>query len=82
MKKLFSILLCSVVIMAVGCAKEEDGFSSIIFFIGDVKINNAEAEIGKVILQNDVITTGGDSSCDIKIGGSIVRIKEKSKMLI
>ena len=37
---------------------------------------------GDVLKENDIITTGIMSSCDIRIGDSIIRIKEKSKVLI
>ena len=81
MKKLFCTTLCLVLIVVFGCVKEsEDDYSTIIFYIGEVKKNNKDAEIGDIILQNDLISTGVQSSCDIKIGGSIIRVKEKSNV--
>lgn len=81
MKKLFCTTLCLVLIVVFGCVKEaEDDYSMIIFYIGEVKKNNKDAEIGDIILQNDLISTGIQSSCDIKIGGSIIRVKEKSNV--
>ena len=81
MNKLFLAILCLVLIIPSGCIKEtKEEYSTIIFYIGDVKKNNNTAEIGEVILQNDVISTGLQSSCDIKIGGSIIRVKEKSNV--
>ncbi len=76
-----SLILCLLFIAPFGCAKESgDDYSTIIFYIGDVKKNNKPADIGEIILQNDVIATGLQSSCDIKIGGSIIRVKEKSNV--
>jgi hypothetical protein len=81
MNKLLLAILCLLLITPSGCVKEsEDDYSTIIFYIGDVKKNSKEAEIGDIILQNDIITTGLQSSCDIKIGGSIIRVKEKSNV--
>ena len=81
MNKLFLAILCLMLIIPAGCIKEsKEDYSSIIFYIGDVKKNNIAAEIGEIILQNDAISTGVQSSCDIKIGGSIIRIKEKSNV--
>ncbi len=82
MYRIFSLILCSISLLTIGCSTAQEDYSTIIFFIGDVKKNNAEAEIGGIVNPNDTITTGAQSSCDIKIGGSIVRIKEKSKMII
>jgi hypothetical protein len=81
MNKLLLSILCLILIAQFECVKESgDDYSSIIFYIGDVKKNSKEAEIGDIILQNDIITTGLQSSCDIKIGGSIIRVKEKSNV--
>jgi hypothetical protein len=59
-----------------------DDYSKIIFFIGDVKKNNVPVEIGDIILQNDIILTGKLSSCDIKFGGSFLRVKEDTKIVL
>jgi hypothetical protein len=81
MNKLLVSLLCLIVVSPFMCVKEsEDDYSTIIFYIGEVKKNNIAAEIGDIILQNDIISTGIQSSCDIKIGGSIIRVKEKSNV--
>ncbi len=83
MYKLVCFSLCLIFITVIGCVKEaEDDYSIIMFYIGDVKKNNKEIEIGDTILQNDIITTGVQSTCDIKIGGSIIRVKEKSSMIL
>lgn len=81
MKIVLIFLLCLIFAVPFGCVKEsEDDYSTIIFYIGDVKKNSKTAEIGDIIMQNDIITTGIQSSCDIKIGGSIIRVKEKSNV--
>jgi hypothetical protein len=81
MNKLLISLLCLILMSPFMCVKEsEDDYSAIIFYIGEVKKNNKAAEIGDIILQNDIISTGIQSSCDIKIGGSIIRVKEKSNV--
>lgn len=55
-------------------------YATISFFIGDVNKNGSSVAIGDPVSENDSISTGPQSSCDVKIGGSIIRIKEKSKM--
>ena len=69
-------------IYSIGCSSTEDEYASVIFFIGDVKKNNTEIDIGEIIAENDILTTGDISSCDVKIGGSFIRIKEKSSLSI
>ena len=55
---------------ALGCVKEKgDEHSTIIFMIGEVTKNNAAAQIGDPVNERDMIQTGADSFCDIKIGG-------------
>ncbi|MFH0977292.1 MAG: FecR family protein [Spirochaetota bacterium] len=81
MNKYAYSFICLTLILIFGCTKETvEDYSSIIFYIGDVKKNSKEVEIGDIIMQNDIISTGAQSSCDIKIGGSIIRIKEKSNI--
>jgi hypothetical protein len=81
MYKLISSGLCLIFITGFGCVKvSEDDYSIVMFYIGDVKKNNTEIEIGDQILQNDIIATGAQSTCDLKIGGSIVRVKEKTSV--
>lgn len=81
MQKTGSIILIAILSLSLSCLKQaEDDYSSIMFYIGDVKKNNQLVEIGEIILENDIIATGKQSSCDIKIGGSIIRVKEKSKI--
>jgi hypothetical protein len=81
--KRYGILLASVLLFIwSGCGKGEDEYAVVNFFIGDVKKNNAEIDIGEIIKEKDVLTTGNQSSCDIKIGNSIIRVKENSRVLI
>jgi len=84
MKNKVLLLLCCTLIVALSCSqfKQEDDFATITFYIGDVKKNTQEARIGEILKENDKIVTGINSTCDIKIGDSIIRIKEKSVMLI
>jgi hypothetical protein len=60
--------------------REPEKKYTITFFIGDVKKNNAPIAIGDAINEKDIITTGGSSSCDVRLGGSLIRIKEKTSM--
>jgi hypothetical protein len=52
----------------------------ITFMIGDVTRNNAAAQIGDIIKEKDVIQTGSESFCDIKVGDSLIRVKQKTKV--
>ncbi len=83
MKKLCVFILCSVIAFSYGCSKEKvDEYAMITFMIGDVKMNNKVVEIGDIIKEKDVIITAEDAFCDVKIGGSIIRVKEKSKVIV
>ncbi|MCL1864678.1 MAG: FecR domain-containing protein [Spirochaetes bacterium] len=84
MKKYFLILsVFFVSILIAGCSiKESEEHTVIAFMIGDVKKNNVETEIGDTVKEDDTITTGYNSFCDIQIGESIIRIKPHSKMTI
>ncbi len=84
MKKL-AVLSLPLLIMLVQCSKiieEQDEFATITFFVGEVKKNDADVQIGDILKENDVILTGANSSCDLKIGDSMIRIKENSKLLV
>ncbi len=62
-----------------GCLKEDvDEYATFSFLLGDVTRNDAEVSIGDIVKEKDKIKTGSNSFCDIRIGGSIIRIKEKS----
>ncbi|HPS57016.1 MAG TPA: FecR domain-containing protein [Spirochaetota bacterium] len=71
------------VLLLSGCSREKAPETAMITFImGDVVKNSAEAVIGELVKENDVITTAADSFCDIKLGESFIRIKAKSKVTI
>jgi outer membrane protein assembly factor BamB len=83
MKKLSIFILCAVIALSYSCSKEQvDEYAMIAFMIGDVKKNNQAVEIGDIIHEKDVIITAEDAFCDVKIGGSIIRVKEKSKVIV
>ena len=65
-----------------GCSKRPDEFASVMFFMGNVFCNDIATEIGAPLKQNDVIRTSELSFCDLKLGDSLVRIKEKSTVLL
>lgn len=82
-KKITTAFLAIITAIAFGCGRETvDEHATVSFMIGDVKINSVEAQIGDIIKQNDDIITGNNSFCDIKIGGSIIRIKAQSSVKI
>ncbi len=69
--------------IAFGCGKEAaEEHATVAFMIGDVKINSVDVQIGDPIKQNDDIVTGENSFCDIRIGGSIIRIKAQTSVKI
>lgn len=85
MKRLKTILLlCAVTALCIGsCSRQKvDEYATVMFMIGDVTRNNAEVEIGDIIREKDVLKTGADSFCDIKIGSSVIRIKEKTTLVV
>ena len=51
------------------------------FFVGDVKINGIPVSIGQQVRESDTITTSENSSCDINVGESLLRVKEKTSVL-
>lgn len=71
--------------MPVTCSKiieEQEEFATITFFVGEVKKNGGDVQIGDILKENDLILTGANSSCDLRIGDSMVRVKENSKLLV
>lgn len=67
--------------LILSCATEQEyDYASVNFFIGEVAINGKTINIGDTIKENDTLVTGQQSSCDVKIGKSIIRIKEKSSL--
>lgn len=84
MKKILYPASCLIVVSLIcSCNKKKvDEYAMITFMMGDVKKNNAEALIGELITQDDVINTGVDSFCDIRIGESVIRIKSMTNLKI
>ncbi|MCU0846656.1 MAG: FecR domain-containing protein [Spirochaetes bacterium] len=81
MKK-FSVLL-TVILLAItfSCTKAKvSEYAAVSFMIGSVTKNGAPVQIGTTISEKDVIETGSESFCDVTIGESIIRIKQKSKL--
>ncbi|HQE59713.1 MAG TPA: FecR family protein, partial [Spirochaetota bacterium] len=80
MKYLLLSVILTVAVFS-SCTKKEEEFAvAVSFVIGDVSRNGVQLAIGEEILEGDIVTTGSSSSCDVKSGGSIIRIKEKSVM--
>jgi len=72
-----------VLAFALNCARQPvDEYAMITFMIGDVTKNNAAVQIGDVIKEKDVIQTGAESFCDVKIGQSLIRVKQKTKVVL
>ncbi len=82
-RNLIILLMIFITGLIVSCSKNRvEEHSTISFMIGDVKKNNADARIGDIIKQNDVIKTAENSFCDVKIGESIIRIKSKTNIVM
>lgn len=76
-------LILGLAVWGNSCTKQQiDDYASIAFSIGEVKKNGQPVNIGDILNQNDIIETGTMSSCDIKIGDSLIRIKENSKAIL
>ncbi len=81
MKRSFLIVVVVFFSLIAGCLKEDvDEYAMISFLLGEVTCNDTAVEIGDIIKEKDIIKTGKDSFCDIRIGGSIIRIKSKSSV--
>jgi hypothetical protein len=83
MRKFAVIIFVAIAAVYFGCSKSpqqsaKDNPLMITFLMGDVKKNGASAATGEIISVNDSIATGIDSVCDLKVGSSLVRVKEKS----
>jgi len=85
---LFSIIL---VINAAGCKKEEASKTAanngiINFMTGDVSItsggNTVKANVGDAVTQGMIIKTGTKAVVDIHFSGSVIRILEKSSVVM
>ena len=81
MQRTVIFLMGLLLMLSLTCTKEVEEHASVIFFVGEVTINGASVGIGDGVNENDTVITGNLSSCDIKIGDSIIRIKEKSKVM-
>lgn len=82
MKRLSVFFLAVIIGFAAGCGREAvDEHAEVSFMIGEVLINSVSAEIGTLINQEDTITTSSGAFCDVKIGDSIIRIRENSKVV-
>jgi len=81
MKKILAVTICLLVGVWAGCGKVEEEYAMISFLIGDVKKNDKPVEIGDLIRENDRVVTAAQSSCDVKIGNSIIRVKENSNLV-
>lgn len=79
----FKALLLVIISLLTVCSREKGPSPAVIAFImGNVSKNNAEAVAGDSIKENDVITTGADSFCDIKLGESVLRIQAGSDITV
>ena len=82
-KKLFiCVTLILIFSLASGCSKRPDEFASVMFLMGNVFCNDVAVEIGASLKQDDIIKTSELSFCDIKLGDSLIRIKEKSVVIL
>ncbi len=78
-----NIVVLSMMFLIYSCASKselKEDYALINFYIGQVTKNGNTIQIGDSIAEGDIIITDEKSSCDIKIGGSMLRIKEKSKL--
>lgn len=83
MKRFALVALIAGLVIAPGCSqKEVDEYAMITFMLGDVTRNSAAVVIGDIIQEKDIIETAAGSFCDIKIGGSIIRVKENTKLVV
>ena len=82
MKKIILILI-AVMVFPFGCTREKaDEYSMITFMIGEVMKNDGKARIGDILKEKDIIRTGKDSFCDIKIGDSLIRVKQLTNVVL
>jgi hypothetical protein len=82
-KKKIPLMALMALLVSLGCAREKvDERSMVIFLIGNVTKNNIEVQIGDIVNEKDVIQTGVDSFCDVKIGESLIRVKQKTTVLM
>lgn len=83
MKRLLIFSLLTILAISLSCSRGQvDEYAMVTFMIGDVAKNSLPVNIGDIIQEKDTIKTGEDSFCDVKIGSSIIRIKQKSQVVI
>jgi hypothetical protein len=82
-KKKTILIFVAIFAFAFNCTREKvDEYSIISFMIGDVMKNNEKARIGDILKEKDTIQTGKDSFCDIRIGDSLIRVKQTTKVVL
>ena len=82
MKKGLILVMALCTALFVSCQKEQaDPFAYVSFFLGNVLSNGQQVEIGTQLKDNDIIKTDVGSFCDISIGGSLIRVKEKTDVV-
>ncbi len=91
-KKLLVFIVSALVLTAGSCTRETNSTGNVpksnitgkAFIIeGEVTIDGKSAETGDIIKDGDVISTSGDSYCEVTfLGGNIIRIYENSLMKI
>lgn len=74
MKHLILLVISAAVAFSSCTQKEQDFAVAVSFVIGDVSRNGVQLAIGEEILEGDIVTTGSSSSCDVRCGGSIIRL--------
>jgi len=83
MKKILLLFIATLFLLSLGCNKQKvNDYAMITFMLGNVNVNNDSAEIGKVLNNKDLVATQKGSFCDIKIGDSLIRVKENSKLIL
>lgn len=81
MKKFLLPVFILIVGVMLSCGgSEAPDYATVSFFIGEVTKNGKPVVIGDTVSESDVIVTGARSSCDLKIGGSVIRIKQSSEL--
>ena len=83
LNRLNAVIIIFIILLA-GCqeTKNQEDFATASFIIGDVKLNGRSMQIGDVLKEKDKIVTGAESSCDLRIGESMIRIKAGSVVMM
>jgi len=82
MKRIIILALIMVFAIGIGCTREVEEYAMVTFAVGNVTKNDVSVNIGDLLKEKDIVKTDELSSCDIKIGDSMIRIKENSKLLV